>query len=72
MSAITNKNKSNNGKNGVKTIIGMGMAGFLSTKTQGPKKDQKDMHCCGCGGTGHGWRECLTPRQGKNLSFKLA
>ena len=26
----------------------------------------------GCGGTGHEWRECSTPRQGNNLPFRLA
>ena len=28
------------------------------------------MKCWGCGGTGHSWRECSTPRQGNNLPFK--
>ena len=28
------------------------------------------MKCWGCGGIGHGWRECSTPRQGNNLPFK--
>ena len=70
MSAITNQNKSNNGQNGAKQNNGNGK--FSSTKTQGLKKDQKDMHCWRCGGTGHGWRECSTPGQGNNLPFKPA
>ena len=28
------------------------------------------MKCWGCGGSGHSWRECSTPRQGNNLPFK--
>ena len=30
------------------------------------------MTCWECGATGHGRRECSTPRQGNNLPFKLA
>ena len=48
----------------------MGMGNFLVQKKQGPKKDWKDMCCWGCGGTMHGWRECLTPRQGNNFPYK--
>ena len=70
MSTITNQNASNNGENGARHNNGNGK--FPNTKTQRPKKDQKDMLCWGCGGTGHGWRECLTPRQGNNLPFKPA
>ena len=36
-----------------------------------PKHDRKNMMCLGCGGTGHSWRECSTPRQGNNLPFSL-
>ena len=56
MATITNQNTNNNGQNGVRGNNGNGK--FPSTKTQSPKKDQKDMLCWGCGGTGHGWREC--------------
>ena len=28
------------------------------------------MKCRGCGGLGHSWRECSTPRWGNNLPFK--
>ena len=42
-----------------------------NTKTQRPEKDRKDRICWGCGGTGHGGKECVTPRQGNNLPFKL-
>ena len=35
-----------------------------------PKHDRKSMTCWGCGGTGHSWRECSTPRQGNNLPFR--
>ena len=28
------------------------------------------MTCWGCGGTGHSWRECSTPRQGNTLPFR--
>ena len=55
MSAITNQNASNNGQNGARCNNGNGI--FSNTKTQRPKKDQKDMHCWGCGGSGHRWRE---------------
>ena len=48
----------------------MGVENLLNLK--GQKKDRKDMISWGCGGTGHGWRECLTPREGNNLPFKLA
>ena len=53
MSAITNQNTSNNGQNGVRCNQWEWEI-FLITKTQRPKKDQKDMCCWGCGGTGHG------------------
>ena len=29
-----------------------------------------NMICWRCGGIGHGWRECATPRQSNNLPFK--
>ena len=37
---------------------------------QRPKQDRKNMTCWGCGGTGHSWSECSTPRQGNNLPFR--
>ena len=37
---------------------------------QRPRHDRKNMTCWECGGTGHSWRECSTPRQGNNLSFR--
>ena len=40
----------------------------LCSKDQ--KRDGKDMKCWGCGGRGHSWRECSTPRQGNTLPFK--
>ena len=70
MSTITNQNVSNNGQNGARHNNGNGK--FPNTKTQRPKKDRKDMLFGGCRDTGHGWRECLTPRQGNNPPFKLA
>ena len=72
MFAITNQNKSNNGQNCVKCNNANGNGKFFSSKTQGTKKDWKEMCCWECGGTGHGWRECSTHRQGNNLPFKLA
>ena len=61
MSAITNQNTNKtNGQNGPKQNNSDGK--FLSAKTQMFKKDRKDMKCWGCGGMGHGWRECSTPR----------
>ena len=37
---------------------------------QRPKCDRKNMTCWGCGGYGHSWRECSTPRQGNTLPFR--
>ena len=51
MSAITNQNASNNGQNGVTCNNGNGK--FPNAKTQRPKRDQKDMLCWRCRGTGH-------------------
>ena len=70
MSAIINQNANNNGHNGARHNNGNGK--LPNTKTQRPKKYKKGMLCWGCGGTGHGWREGLTPRQGNNLPSKLA
>ena len=52
MFAITNQNANNNGPNGMRHNNGNGK--FPNTKTQRPKRDQKDMLCWGCRGTGHG------------------
>ena len=72
MSAVTNQTNQNlsknNGHNGYKSSNGN--IKYSSTKFQIPKKDRKDMKCWGCGGAGHSWRECSTPRQGNNLPFK--
>ena len=43
---------------------------YSSNTFQRPKCDRKNMTCWGCGGTGHSWRECSTPRQGNTLPFK--
>ena len=43
MSAITNQNPKNNGQNGSKHNNGNGKT--TNKKTQGQKKNQKDMHC---------------------------
>ena len=68
MSDITNQNPSKNNEcNGSKQSNGNGK--FSITKFQRLKKDRKDMKCWGCEGTGHGWKECSTPRQGNNLPF---
>ena len=70
MSAITNQNADTNGQNGPRHNSRDDK--FTNTKTQRLKKDRKDMLWWGCGGTGHGWRECSTPREGNNLPFRLA
>ena len=69
MSAITNQNTNNNGQNG--SWCNNGSGNFSNTKTLRPKKEMKYMTCWECRGTGHGRRECSTPRQGNNLPFKL-
>ena len=68
MPTITNQNANNNGQNGSRHNNGNGK--FSNKKTQGPKKERKDITCWGCIGTGHSWRECSTPRQSNNLPFK--
>ena len=57
MSTFTKQNTDNNG-------VGH------NTRTQRPEQDRKDMICWGCGGIGHGWRECATPRKNNYLPFK--
>ena len=65
MSTINNQKTNNNsvGHNN-------GNGKIHDTRTQRPETDRKDMICWGCGGIGHGWRECSTPRQSNNLPFK--
>ena len=43
---------------------------YSSNMFQRPKHDRKNMTCWGCGGTGHSWGECSTPRQGNTLPFR--
>ena len=70
MSAVANQTslnpKQNSGCTGFKSN---GNGKYPSTMYQQPKRDQKNMTCWGCGGSGHIWRECYTPRQGNNLPF---
>ena len=72
MPVVTNQTNQNLSKssehNGSKSSIGNGK--YSSTKFQRPKRDRNDMKCWGCGGAGHSWKECSTPRQGNNLPFK--
>ena len=66
MSAITNQNTTNNSSrhnNGNGKI-------YLTQKTQRSEQDRKDRICWGCGGIGHGRRECATPQESNNLPFK--
>ena len=70
MSAVTNQNNPSVNKNGECTgFKPNGNGKYPSTTFQRPKKDIKNMTCWGCGGSGHSWRECSTPRQGNNLPF---
>ena len=71
MSPVANQTNQNLNKNG--GCIGFksnGNANYPSTTFQRPKSDKKNMACWGCGGSGHSWRECSTPRQGNNLPFR--
>ena len=61
------KHEENGGCAGIKPN---GNGKYPSTTFQRPKKDKNNMTCWGCGGLGHSWRECSTPRQGNNLPFK--
>ena len=70
MSTTTNQNAKTNGQNGPRQNNGAAI--FTNTKTQRLKKDRKDIPCWRRGGTEHGWRECLIPREGNNLPFRLA
>ena len=70
MSTVTSQNTHTSGENGPRYNKRGGK--FTNTRIQRPKKDRKDMLCWGCRGTGHGWRECLTPIGGNYLPFKPA
>ena len=71
MSGITNSNNQNLNKNGVSNgFKSNGNGKPPSTIFQRPKRDKKSMKCWGCGGLGHSWGECSTPRQGHNLAFR--
>ena len=71
MSAVTNQTNMNLNKNGGFTEFkSNGKGKHPSTALQRPKRDKKNMTCWGCGGSGHSWRECSTPRQGNNLPFR--
>ena len=70
MSAVANQMSLNPNKNGGhKGFKSDGNGKYPSTTFQRPKKDRKNLTCWGCGGSGHSWRECSTPRQGNNLQF---
>ena len=47
-----------------------GNSKYSSNTFQRPKCDRKNMTCWGCGGNGHSWSECSTPRQGNTLPFR--
>ena len=71
MSAVTNQTNPNLNKNGGHMgLKSNGNGKYISTIFQRPKSDKKNMTCWGCGGSGHSWRECATPRQGNNLYFR--
>ena len=71
MSAVTNQTNQNLNKNGGCTgeSKSNGNGKYPSITFQRPKRDKKNMTCWGCGGSGHSWRECSTPRPGNNLPF---
>ena len=71
MSAVTNQTNPNLNKNGGCTGFKTnGNGNYPSITFQRPQKDKKSMTCWGCGGLGHSWRECSTPRQGNNFPFR--
>ena len=71
MSAVVNQTNPNLTKTGGCTVFKpIGNGKYSSNTFQRPKCDRKNMTCWGCGGTGHHWRECSTPRQGNNLPFR--
>ena len=71
MSAVANLTSLNLNKNGGHTgFKSNGNGKYPSTTFQRPKRDKKNMTGWECGGSGHSWRECSTPRQGNNLPFR--
>ena len=71
MSTVANQTSPNPNKNGGCIGLKSNRNGkYPSTTYQRPKRDEKNMTCWGCRGSGHSWRECFTPRHGNNLSFK--
>ena len=71
MSAIANQTNLNLTKtNGHPGFKPNGNLKYSSNMFQRPKCDRKNITCWGCGGTGHSWRECCTPRQGNTLPFR--
>ena len=49
-----------------------GVENLLTPNPKDQIKHRKGMLCWGSGGTGHGLRECSTPREGNNLPFRPA
>ena len=71
MSAVTNQANPNPTKtSGCPGFKPNGNSKYSSITFQRPKCDKKNMTFWGCGGTGHSWRECSTPRQGNTLPFR--
>ena len=71
MSAVVNQTSSNLTKpKGCSEFKLNGNSKYIPNAFQRPKHDKKNMACWGCGGMGHSWRECSTPRQGNNLPFR--
>ena len=71
ISAVANQTSLNLNKNGGHMRFkSSGNCKYPYTSFQRLKRDRKNMTCWACGGSGHSWRECSTPRQGNNLPFK--
>ena len=71
MSFIANQTNPNPTKtSGCPGFIPNGNHKYSPNTFQRPKHDKKNMTCWRCGGTGHSWRECSTPRQGNTLPFR--
>ena len=71
MSAVTNQpNQDQTKTSGCLGFQPNGNSKYSSNTFQRPKHDRENMTCWGCGGTGHSWRECSTPRQGNILPFR--
>ena len=70
MSAVANQTNPKPTKNsGCLGFKPNGNSKYSSNMFQRLKCERKNMTCWGCGGTGHSWRECSTPRQGNTPSF---